>query len=309
MKDGRFFENNKNSVLIAILCAILWGSAFPVLKITYLEMNMLPSDYDAKVFLAGLRFFIASLMLFAFVKFGQRESIRIEKKNIGWIIILGLLQTTLGYFFFYNGLANTTAMKGAILGTLENFLVVIGAHFIYKNDRINLQKVVGLITGLLGVIIVNMGNSFSMGFRFTGEGFMIISAICSALATFLAKNKGKTMNVFLMTAWQMFLGSIIMLFFGIPVIKADKFHLNEISFILLIYSAILSAVAFSLWYVLLTYHKAGSISLYKFVIPISGAIFSVMFIPGEIVTSNLIISLILVSLGIVFINLKGKKQK
>ena len=307
MENKSFFKDKKNSILIAMLCAILWGSAFPVLKITYSEMNMLPSDYNAKVFLAGLRFFIASLMLFAFVKFIQRESIRIEKKNVSWIIVLGLLQTTFGYFFFYNGLANTTAMKGAVLGTLENFLVVIGAHFIYKNDKMNLQKIVGLFTGLLGVIIVNWGSGFSMEFKFVGEGFMIISAICSAVATFLAKNKGKTMNVFLMTAWQMFLGSIIMLFFGIPVIKAGTFHFNEIAFILLIYSAILSAVAFSLWYVLLTYHKAGDISLYKFMIPVSGAILSVIFIPGEIITINLIIALMLVSLGIVFINLKVKK--
>lgn len=307
MTEDSFFKDKKGCIIIALICTILWGSAFPVLKITYTQLNMLSNDYNGKVFLAGLRFFLAAIMLFIYVKFFQKKSIKPRKRDFSWILILGLLQTTLCYFFFYNGLANVSAMKGAILGTLENFLVVIGAHFIYKDDRINNKKIIGLTTGLLGVIVVNWGASFSLDFKLNGEGFMILSAICSAAATFLAKEKGKNINIYLMTAWQMFLGSSIMLLWGIPVFKQGGLHFTYLAFILLIYSAVLSAVAFSLWYVLLQYHKAGDISLYKFMIPVSGAILSVIFIPDEKLTWNIALSLILVSLGIILINKKKGK--
>lgn len=305
MEKESFFRSNRGCILTSLICTVLWGSAFPVLKITYSELNMISTDYNGKIFLAGIRFLLAAIMIFAYVKFFQKEYLRIKRKDFGWILILGLLQTTFGYFFFYNGLANTSAMKGAILGTLENFLVVIIAHFIYKDDKINHRKVIGLTTGLLGVIIVNWGGKFSLDFKFNGEGFMILSAICSAAATFLAKEKGKNINIFLMSAWQMLLGSILMVLWGIPVINNGGLNFTPLAFSLLIYSALLSAVAFSLWYVLLKYHKAGDISLYKFMIPVSGAILSVMFIPEESLTWNVILSLILVSLGIILINKKN----
>jgi drug/metabolite transporter (DMT)-like permease len=306
LNTEEFFKNNKGSIIISLICTILWGSAFPVLKITYSELNLLSNDYNSKVFLAALRFFLAGAMLFIFVKFFQKESLKIKSKDIYWILILGLLQTTFGYFFFYNGLANTTAMKGAILGTLENFLVVIFAHYIYKDDRINKNKIIGLLTGLIGVVVVNWGASFSLEFKFNGEGFMIISAICSAIATFLAKAKGKNINIFLMTAWQMCIGSLMMMVWGIPVINNGGLKFTTLSFVLLIYSSILSAIAFSLWYVLLKHHKVGDISLYKFMIPVSGAILSIIFIPGESLTFNIVIALVLVSLGIILINRRQK---
>jgi hypothetical protein len=45
------------AAVTAIICSILWGSAFPVLKIAYEEMAIAPDDVSAKLVFAGLRFF------------------------------------------------------------------------------------------------------------------------------------------------------------------------------------------------------------------------------------------------------------
>ena len=76
---------------------------------------------------------------------------------------------------------------------------------------------------------------------------------------------------------------------------------------LFIYSALLSAVAFALWYSILKYNKAGEISIYKFATPVSGAILSAMFIPGEKLTLLVLAALVLVAVGFIAINYKPKQ--
>ena len=50
------------------------------------------------------------------------------------------------------------------------------------------------------------------------------------------------------------------------------------------------------------YNKAGEISIYKFTTPVSGALLSAIFIPGERLNEYVIAALALVAVGIVAIN-------
>ena len=68
------------------------------------------------------------------------------------VLSLGIFQTGLQYFFFYNVSVLTGRIKGAVLNALGNFLVVIFAHFIYKDDRLNPGKIIGIITGFAGIV-------------------------------------------------------------------------------------------------------------------------------------------------------------
>jgi drug/metabolite transporter (DMT)-like permease len=190
-----------------------------------------------------------------------------------------------------------------------SFIVVIIAHFYYKDDKINKRKSLGLILGFLGIIIINLGNGFNVEFNFYGEGFIIISTLLGSVGTIMGKELSKTINPFVITAWQMLLGSSILLMFGLPRLAPGAITFTAKGVILLFYAALLSATAFSLWYSLLKYNKAGEISIYKFVIPVSGSILSIIFLQGEVFTINTFMALILVCLGIIVINNKRKSEK
>lgn len=170
------------------------------------------------------------------------------------------MQTTLQYFFFYNGLANVSGIR-LRTGFYQCFFVVLFAHFIYSNDKINLRKIIGLMAGFGGVIIASLGkegqNTFSLSFSVIGEGFMILSGITSALGSIWSKELAKKTHPFVITAWQMFLGSLVLLLFGIGRVSVETFTFTPKAWILFIYSAFLSATAFSLFNTLLKYNKAG----------------------------------------------------
>ena len=309
MKEN-LFKNKVSSGIMALICTVLWGSAFPVLKVSFKELNILPINIYSKLYFAGIRFFIAALALFIVTKFILKINFKIELKYFKQLLILGFFQTTLMYFFFYNGLGFTTGIKSSIIMSSSNFFVIIIAHFIYKNDKINHQKIFGLTTGFLGIILINFDKlPFDMTFTFRGEGFLILGALAGTFGTFLGKNLTVKLHPMVVTTYQMFFGAVILLVLGKVGMGKTTLNFNTLSFTLLIYAAFISSAAFAIWFTLLKYHKAGEITLYRFLIPVSGSILSVIFLSEEHFTINILIALFLVSMGIILINTsKSKKQ-
>lgn len=296
-------------ISIAIFCAILWGSAFPVLKISYIEMNMAPEDTMAKVVFAGMRFFLAGLLLLGGLLIINRGALKLSRRQIPIIILFGILQTALQYYFFYNGLAKTSGMQGAILVSSGSFFTVVLAHYFYVNDRMDIPKLIGLIAGFAGIALANWGEQFELSFSWTGEGYMILSGLTGAIGTIMAKELAQGIHPFSLTGWQLTIGAGIMLLIGTPQLQQNAITFTPLGWGLLLYSAILSAVAFALWYSLLKYNKAGEISIYKFMTPVSGAILSAIFIPEEELTIFVLAGILLVALGFLAINLNNLRQK
>ncbi|MBN6205747.1 DMT family transporter [Ralstonia pickettii] len=306
----KLLQNKWSVILLAIFSSVLLGSAFPVLKVSYAEFQIAPDDIIAKITFAGLRFLLAGIIVLAFLLFINPRSIIVTRRQFAVLLILGIIQTALQYFFFYNGLAKVTGMQGAILNSCGTFFTVILAHYFYVNDRMNWKKVFGLIAGFTGVIVANWGQGLELNFTFTGEGFMILSGLTSAIATIMAKELAKGIHPFAVTGWQFSLGAVILLLIGVPNLGENALTFTPFGWVLFIYSALLSSVAFALWYSLLKYNAAGEITMYRFIIPVSGSILSAIFIPEESLTLTTITALALVAIGIVIVNSKvGQRDR
>lgn len=303
-----YFKNRYWVIVIAVFCSVLWGSAFPVLKVSYAELGMAPDDPIAKIVFAGLRFLLAALLLLGWALWQDKKSLSVKRHLWPELLLLGILQTSLQYFFFYNGLAHTSGMKAAILTSIGTFFVVILAHFSYQNDRLTWSKVIGLVTGFAGIVLVNSEQGFAWSFTWQGEGFLMLAGLVSAWGTILAKKLAKEIAPIALTGWQMLLGSILLLIVGLPRLTPGAMSFTGLASLLFVYSALLSAVAFSLWYALLKYNKAGEISIYRFMIPVSGAFLSAAFIPGEKLELTMLAALILVAVGIIAVNYRRDNQ-
>ncbi|AIF44570.1 DMT family transporter [Virgibacillus sp. SK37] len=296
-------------VSIAIFCAILWGSAFPVLKVSYEELQMAPDDTIAKIVFAGWRFLMAGLILLIGMLFVNWRRLLVTKRQFMFLILFGIIQTALQYYFFYNGLGKVSGMQGAILVSSGTFFTVILAHFFYHNDRLNWKKAIGLVAGFGGVIVANWGSELQLSFQLTGEGYMILAALTGAIGTIMAKELAVGIHPFALTGWQLTIGAALLLVIGLPRLDEGAITFTPLGYGLLIYSALLSAAAFALWYSILKYNKAGEISMFKFITPVSGAILSAMFVPGERLNMFIIGALFLVAVGIIAVNYKGRAAR
>ncbi len=304
MDYKKIFTGRWQVALFAITACLLWGSAFPSLKISYADIMPLDVNaYDRMIF-ASLRFFIASIMLFVLIfATGKKNEVLKIKKYFLPLLVLGLMQTSLQYFFFYNGLANTTGVKSSIISTSGIFMTVIASHFVYENDKLDTKKSLGIIFGFLGVLLVNLTRGeFNFSFIFIGEGFLIISAAISAAASFLAKKLTGSLNALIVTAWQMLMGSLLLFLVSSSGSTIGRLSFSPISIFLLFYLAFISASAFSLWYTLIKYNPLGFVTIYKFMIPVSGVLLSASFLPQESINIVIVGAMLLVSVGIIIIN-------
>ncbi len=304
----KFLQSKKGILIASLISTALWGSAFPVVKIGYDLLGIETQDIYSKIYFAGLRFFIASMMVFLIHRLIYKKPIKMDRSNLKPILLLGILQTAVQYFFFYIGVANTSGIKSSILQSGNTFFTVILAHFIFEDDRLNSRKTMSLLIGFLGVIVVNLGKDFDLNFKFIGEGFLIISAILSAFANIFAKKISSIEpNPFTVSGGQMLFGSLLMLLVGKLGLAGAGLDFGFKSFLLLIYAAFISAAAFTLWYMLIKYNSPGKISIYRLFIPIFGSFFSILALPGEKFTLNLFIGLMLVVGGIMILNTDSKK--
>lgn len=297
--------------LIALFCCLLWGSAFPALKTLYAAVGA--ERAVDRILQAGIRFTLAGCMVLAVSAYTQRKtaSIRralaIPRPALAVVVTIALLQTAVGYTCFYVGLGNTAAVKSSILVTFGNFATVVLAHFFIVGDRIDARKSAGLLLGIIGIIVTNITRlgSMDMSFQWLGEGALITGSLLMSIAAIIIKRKSHMMHPMVLNGWQMLMGGLLLLAGGLlGGGRIQQIHFRTI--LLIIYLAAVSATAFTLWFMMFKYHSPAKLAIYKFSIPIFGSLLSVLLIPAESMTIEMLGALVLVSLGIVAVNLRRK---
>lgn len=307
MNNREFYTNRKNIVLFAALCCLLWGSAYPSIKVGYSLFNI--NDLGSKFVFAGYRFTLAGVFILIFEIITKKTAFNFTKRQFGQITLLGMTQTALQYIFFYVGMSYTTGVRGSIINGTGTFVSIILAHFIYQNDKLNFNKIAGCVIGFLGVIIVNL-NGQSLGetsFTFKGEGFIMLSAIIFAAASIYGKKITQIQKPSIVTGVQLSIGGIALTVLGFA-FGGSLTGFTVKSTTLLIYMALLSSVAFVIWTQLLKYNKVGIISVFNFLIPVFGTLLSALVLGENIFDIKILIALLLVCYGI-FLVYRVKKEK
>ena len=300
-KKEKFFTDPLHILIIAIAANALWGSAFPAIKIGYELFHITDGSAADKMIFAGIRFILAGLLVTAFNCIGSKRLVLPQKGDMKGIVILGVLQTAMQYVFFYISLTHLSGVKGSIINSMGNFFAVILAAIAFKNDKMTLNKTIGCVLGIAGVIICNLGAEIDSGFSLLGEGFMLCAAFCFALGGVITKAVAQNTEPTLLTGFQLALGGVILLLIGL--VFGGSLKLYGLDCVLIMaYLASLSAIAFSLWAQLLKFNPVGKISLFGFLNPIFGVILSGIFLHGNFLDIKLIAALICVSTGIAVVN-------
>lgn len=303
----KFFSDKKNAVLTSIFAMILWGSAIPLIKFTYQYLNIAPDDTGSKILVAGIRFFMAGILSFIYYfiidKKTKSKNKEINKRlDFKTVIGLALIQTFLQYFFYYIGLSNTQGSKASVIQASNAFFSVLIAVLLIEDEHLTKRKVLALVLGTIGILIVNMSGLGGFSFTLTGEGFVLIATLFGALANVFLRKYGRNYNSFTLTASQFVFGSLPLIVIGAISHKA-AFNFDMTLFLYLLYGAFISATAFSLWSLVLKYNEASEFSIYKLFIPIFGTIFSIIFLK-EPLTLRLILGLVFVLVGSRILNKK-----
>ncbi len=308
------------ATLLAMFCTLLWGSAYPAIKVGYELFSVGVDDTAGKIAFAGVRFALSGLIVL-FVRWvsqyfskekeadnrSQQHIKTLTAKEWGQILMLGFVQTTIHYYFFYVGVSYSTGAKSSILNSTSVFFSAIIAHIFYANDKLTLRKGVGVLIGFMGIILVNLESNFEFSFLFKGDGFIIIAALLISGSYVYAKRMSKTISPVLLTGLQLLFGGTLL--FLISVLMGATFPRGGFTaYVLLTYMALLSAVAFSLWTSLLKHNPVSSITIYNFLIPVFGTLLSALILKESVFKWQYYIALPTVAVGIYLVNSRSKRK-
>lgn len=142
-----------------------------------------------------------------------------------------------------------------------------------------------------------------LSFTFKGDGFILIAAFCFALGSVITKIVTKKSNSVTVTGWQLTIGGIVLTVIGL--IFGGRISFPNIQAVaMLIYLAVISSCAFTIWAQLLKYNPVGKISVYCFLNPCFGVILSGLMLGEDIMNVRTMASLVLVCIGIYIVNAK-----
>ena len=298
MPTSNFFTRRQTVFVLATLCCLLWGSAYPAIKNGYELFHIATNDIPSKLVFAGYRFVFAGLVLLAIAAIGKKPLFSFDSRTWGQITVLGFVQTTLQYVFFYIGLAHATGVKSSIMNATGTFFSVLLAHFIYKNDRLSFNKVLGCLVGFAGVMVVNFSAGLlSFDFTLLGEGFVVIAAFVLSAGSIYGKKISQKVDSVVLTGWQLAIGGIVLTAAGFATGGAvTDFTLKSTA--LLLYLIALSSAAFALWTILLKHNRVSTVTVFNFMIPVFGTLLSALFLGESFLEWKNAAALVLVCLGI-----------
>lgn len=307
LKKIRLKENFMQKTLVvwlgAFLCCALWGSAFPCIKIGYKLFEIESNETMTQILFAGCRFTLAGILTILIGSLMSGQFLKPKKQSLAPIFKLSLTQTVAQYIFFYIGLAHTTGVKASIIQAVNVFVAILVASLIFHQEKLDGKKMLGSLIGFIGVVLVNMtGNDVSSSFSLVGEGAIFLSTVAYAFSSVMIKNYSKEENPVVLSGYQFIIGGMIMVLWGL--IGGGRIHtITTSGMMMLLYLALLSAVAYSLWGILLKYNPVSKVAVFGFMNPVFGVLLSAMLLKEyETLNYMSIVSLILVCIGIYIVN-------
>lgn len=302
MKDQHY-----NTIFWAIISCLMWSTAYPFIKIGL--------QYSTPVHFAGTRFILSGLLILPFT-IRPRKYIRMIIENGSLTFWVTILQTLINYILFYIGMERVPGALGAIIVGAQPFVTAIVSRIMIKEERFTRAKVLTILLGLAGLVLVSAGRQgfhFGLPGEVTGIIMIFIANISTATSNVLVSKKGKEMNPLVLSSFSLLVGGLIMFLISFTfedVPSSPDFPAKY--WLVLAWLAFMSAFTFSKWYVLLKRPevKVSELNLWKFIIPVFGAILSWVLVPGENPDWVTITGMIVISLSLIwFFGVTGRRER
>lgn len=276
-----FLRHPLGRIVVATLATFLWGSAFPAVKVGYRIIGIQKQDTFLQLEFAGYRFVLAALLLILLSALVNKGTFTLSKRHVLAVVKVGSTQTFLQYVFFYVGIGLSSGIAGAIIASSITFFQLGLAHLMYHDDKVSLNKIGAASIGFMGILffhVMKNGMVFSFGL---GEACMFAAMFFAALGNLFSRQAvSPALPVLSLTALQMLLGGVGLMCAGALQVGFAPFDLSFQFLFILLYLSLVSAASFFLWNTIMAHNKAGSVSVYLFLVPIFGVTLSAIVL-GE----------------------------
>lgn len=297
-------ERSNNTIPWAIFACLLWSTVYAGIKIGL--------QYDTPFHFAGIRFIFTGLIILPFT---VKPSVYLKMVKEHWKIVfwVTLLQTLCNYILFYQGLNIVPGALGAVIVGSQPLFTALAAAMMHESEKLTKQKIVTIILGLTGVFLISAGRqALRLGSVIEIAGVMLIigANIATATSNVLVSLKSRGINPFVLSSASFIIGGPIIYLLSVFFEKVPQGPKPVVYWIDLAWLTFVSAVAFSIWYKLLQRPgvRVSELNLWKFIIPVVGAVLSWILVPGEKPELLTIAGMIIITSSLIAFFKNGNKK-
>jgi drug/metabolite transporter (DMT)-like permease len=287
--------------IVFILLGAIWSSSFLWIKIAVQEIG--PITLVAFRSLFGLLFCLS-------IVFIQRP--QWPRNFRAWLplLVLGLTNIAIPFFLISWGEQSIDSAVASVLDATVPLFTILIAHFLLQDDKITFPKVLGLLVGFAGVIILMMKDLFTASTSsILGQAAVLLASVFYAVSSVIARKTTEDTPGILRSGIPLISATAVMwpsvMLFESPV-QVPHF---TITWIALLWLGVLgSGLAFVMAYYLI--HEIGPTrtTMVTYLFPVGGVILGVVFLHEQL-TWQLITGTLLVLVSLVIANWQPRKQK
>ena len=277
---------------LMLLVTLIWGINFSFVKIALKELT--PFGFN------GIRLFLASGTLILILALSG-ESLKVDRKTFGKVLILGLCGNTAYQMFFIHGLNLSSASNTAIIIAMTPVSIALISSLV-KHEKIHLATWAGILLSFIGFYLV-ISSRFGT-FQFSsqslrGDLLVFIGNICWALYTVFSKPLLDRMSPLKLTGLTLALGTIFYLPFCVKdILRIPYSTISAKAWLSILYSGLFALViCYVIWYASLRRVGSTKTAIYVYLIPIFAVIFASFFL-GERITVRQVFGALIIFLGV-----------
>ncbi len=285
------------SLFTAFIC-MLFGANAVAIKVSLVGLGVFTT--------AGLRFSVASVAVLLWARYcGKPLAIDSGKlRQLVPVALLFFMQLSL----FYVGLNKTTASHGTLIANALPFVVMVLAHFFIPGDTITLKKIVGLLLGFVGVLVLFSDQVVLTGEALHGDLIILLAVLIWGFNAVYVKKIIGGFHPVQITIYPMLMAAPFFVFCGIFFDdEMVRFIDTSIVCSMLYQTFVTASFGLVAWNSMVRKYGATVLHSFVFIMPISGVFFGVVLL-DEPITANLVTSIILVTAGLIVVNRKGAKR-
>lgn len=293
----------RSTTFLAILACWLWSTAFVGVKIGL--------SYHTPLQFAGIRFFIAGVMIFLY--FGKPIRYLAQlKANIRFILMLAIVQTIIQYSLFYTGLNLVPSSLAAMIIGSQPLFIALVAHFTFHNDKMTPLKTGSILIGVAGIVVITLGRSqveMKGALEWIGISLLLVNNLVAGTSNVMVAKYSKGISPAVLSSTSLMIGGIALSIISVPV---EGIHLGPFPpkyWYSLAWLSFLSAAAFTIWNTILKRPgvKVSLLNVWKFLIPVSGAALSWILIADEKPDAPSLIGMAIIAVSLLSLNYANRR--
>ncbi|RZO90357.1 MAG: EamA family transporter, partial [alpha proteobacterium HIMB114] len=197
---------NFKAYIFLVLCTLFWAGNFIVGKVATL--------FDVPPFTLNFyRWLIAFIILFPFTYKKIFQNIDEVKKNLIPLSIMGFASITIFNSVVYYSLNYTQILNGVLMiSTIPVLIIFFSSCF--TNEKIKITQIIGVITSLMGVIIIITKLEFHKLLTLNlnkGDLWILVAMISWATYSIMVKEKKINLEPFALLETLIFIGLIFLI--------------------------------------------------------------------------------------------------